>query len=105
LRLPRNDIDEDVSWLGTGSATGGEGPSSPLARPVGFIWPKGGFMTRWVDAAKATYEDWRRTVLLVFDLHAAAWAELSPAERLKHVMHEMEGTSPLVIRGGEAEIG
>jgi hypothetical protein len=39
---PRNDIDEEVIWLGTGAATPIDGKvKKPHKRnPIGFIWPK-----------------------------------------------------------------
>jgi hypothetical protein len=39
---PRNDIDEDVIWLGTGHATGldAKRKNLPKKNPIGFIWPK-----------------------------------------------------------------
>jgi hypothetical protein len=38
---PRNDIDEEVIWLGTGAATPIDGKvKKPHKRnPIGFIWP------------------------------------------------------------------
>lgn len=42
MATPKNDIDEEVIWLGTGAATPIEGkPKKHVARnPIGFIWPK-----------------------------------------------------------------
>lgn len=42
MATPKNDIDEEVIWLGTGAATPIEGKPKKLQprNPIGFIWPK-----------------------------------------------------------------
>lgn len=42
MGAPRNDIDEEVIWIGTGAATpiDGKAKKLPKRNPIGFIWPK-----------------------------------------------------------------